>query len=49
MERPITSYTGMPTTNNDKYSLETDTAAYFLTVNLAGNLRYTGSNQTQPQ
>ncbi len=34
---------------NDKYSLETDTAAYFLTVNPAGgNLRYTGVANTAP-
>ncbi len=34
---------------NDRYSLETDTAAYFLTVNSAGaNLRYTAATNTAP-
>ncbi len=34
---------------NDKYSLETDTAAYFLTLNTAGgNLRYTSTVNTAP-
>lgn len=34
---------------NDKYSLETDTAAYFLTVNSAGgNLRYLTTANTAP-
>ena len=33
----------------DRYSLETDTSTYFLTVNTTGaNLRYTNSNNTSP-